>query len=43
MYVGLFRPFFICLVGSLFVPEFNEQKVSDLIARSLVVDSDLCV
>lgn len=40
---GLIFPFFVCLVSSLFVPEFNEQKVLDLIASSLVVDSDLCV
>lgn len=43
VYVGLFFPFFICLLSSLFVPDFNKQKVSDLIAGSLAVDSDLYV
>ena len=32
--MGLFFPFIICLHSSLFVPALNEQKVSDLIARS---------
>ena len=37
MYVYIFSFFFICLPDSLFVPDFNGQKVSDLIAVALLI------
>lgn len=37
LYVYIFSLFFICLPDSLFVPDFNGQKMSDLIAVALLI------
>lgn len=41
LYVCIFSLFSICLPDSLFVPDFNGQKMSDLIARCRVIDINL--